>query len=409
MEALFRYRAIDRQGQPADGQLRATDAADATRRLLAQGLRPVKVEGVGEASVLVPAPAGAGLGRGPRIGVRELQGLLQELGTLLQAGISLADALPSLATSYARRPLGPALVLANQRLRAGATLSAALDQPGLVWPPYVPALMKAGEASGEMAQALQEAAAQMGHELNTATELRNALVYPAVLVLAGVAAVLVIFIGVVPRFAGLVRNSRADIPEISRWVIETGSAMQQNLGALSLGAAAVAAVLVSLASQPGVRAAALQALATLPVMGPWLRSVDIGRWALVLGALLANRVPIVQALELSAGTLRLRPLRQGILRAGAQLQQGRSLTEVLEQQAWFPEVRLSLVRVGERSGELPRMLRALGETETHAARTLQKRLLALVEPAAILIIGAVIGVIMVAVMTAITSLNTVAG
>ena len=74
----------------------------------------------------------------------------------------------------------------------------------------------------------------------------------------------------------------------------------------------------------------------------------------------------------------------------------------------FPPARLNLVRVGERSGELPRMLGTLGEMETEAARTLQKRVLALIEPAAILIIGAVIGVIMVAVMLAITSLNTVA-
>jgi general secretion pathway protein F len=216
-------------------------------------------------------------------------------------------------------------------------------------------------------------------------------------------------VGVVPRFAGFVKSSRAEIPEISRWVIETGVTMQQNLGAIGLGAAVVAALLASLASQPAVRGAALQALASLPAIGPWLRSVDIGRWALVLGALLGNRVPIVDALRLSAGTLQLRPLREAILRGGAQLREGRSLSEILEQEAWFPEVRLSLVRVGERSGELPRMLRALGETETQSSRTLQKRVLALVEPAAILIIGAVIGVIMVAVMMAITSLNVVAG
>jgi general secretion pathway protein F len=294
-------------------------------------------------------------------------------------------------------------------LRAGASLPAALDQPGLAWPPYVQALLQAGEASGEMAQALNDSAAQMAQELATAAELRNALVYPAVLVLAGVGAVLFIFVGVVPRFAGIVKSARADVPEISRWVIEAGVAMQQNLGAIGLGAAAVAAVVASLAGQPAMRAAVLQAMAALPAIGPWLRSVDVGRWALVMGALLANRVPIVEALRLSAGTLRLKPLREGLLRGGAQLQQGRALSEVLEQQAWFPAMRLSLVRVGERSGELPRMLRALGEAETQGSRNLQKRVLALVEPVAILVIGGVIGVIMVAVMMAITSLNTVAG
>ena len=90
------------------------------------------------------------------------------------------------------------------------------------------------------------------------------------------------------------------------------------------------------------------------------------------------------------------------------MERGRTLTEVLGGLGWFPPARLNLVRVGERAGELPRMLETLGRMETEAARTLQKRVLALIEPAAILVIGAVIGVIMVAVMMAITSLNSVA-
>jgi general secretion pathway protein F len=99
-------------------------------------------------------------------------------------------------------------------------------------------------------------------------------------------------------------------------------------------------------------------------------------------------------------------LRDDLLHTGRELERGRSLSDVLGAKGWFPPARLNLIRVGERSGELPRMLNTLGVMETDAARLIQRRVLALIEPIAILLIGAVIGVIMVAVMMAITSLNT---
>jgi general secretion pathway protein F len=111
---------------------------------------------------------------------------------------------------------------------------------------------------------------------------------------------------------------------------------------------------------------------------------------------------------LSAGALRIDRLRRDLAGAAREIERGRTMADVLAAQGWFPPARLNLIRVGERSGELPRMLTTLGAMETEAARTMQKRVLTLIEPAAILIIGAVIGVIMVAVMMAITSLNTVA-
>jgi general secretion pathway protein F len=99
-------------------------------------------------------------------------------------------------------------------------------------------------------------------------------------------------------------------------------------------------------------------------------------------------------------------LRSGLERATRGLQQGQALSAGLETQAWFPRTRLNLIRVGERSGELPRMLIALGHSQRDAAALLQRRMLGLIEPIAILFIGAVIGVVMVAVMMAITSFDT---
>jgi general secretion pathway protein F len=399
--ASFIYRALDGGGASRSGALQAADEAAAIRLLLQQGLTPVSVQAAG-------GGAARGTGRRADVGGAERINLIQELATLLGAGISLGEALPSLAEAYAAQTLGPALTGLDRAVRGGERLSAALAASPLGLPPYVLALCEAGEASGELAAALRDAAKQMEHEQRIGTELRNALVYPAVLVASGVVAVLVIFIGVVPRFASLLKSSRADMPALSRWVIESGLFVKQHLLAFGVGGVALLALAAFALADARLRASLLDALSRAPVVGPWLLRLEIGRWTTVLGQLLANRVPIINAVVLSSGALRLQRLRDDLAGAPRELERGRMLSDVLGDLAWFPAARLNLIKVGERSGELPRMLATLGAIETEAARTLQKRALTLIEPAAILVIGAVIGMIMVAVMMAITSLNTVA-
>ena len=404
-ERTYSYRALDADGRACQGFVVAGDEAGALRNLVQQGLMPISVSAPGHTAVLAARPSAVVRSRASGA---DRVSLVQELATLLGAGISLAEALPSLAQAYAAHALGPALAGLDRDVRAGQRFSEALARSPLGLPPYVVALAEAGEAGGELAGALRDAAVQMEHERRIGQELRNALVYPAVLVLSGVLAVLVIFVGVVPRFASLLKSSRADVPALSRAVIEAGLFVKQNLLAFGLSGTALVLVAAVALSRPGVRAALFDALSRAPVVGPWLLRLEIGRWTTVLGQLLANRVPIINALVLSSGALRLRRLRDDLAAAPRELERGRSLSDVLGGLDWFPPTRLNLVRVGERSGELPRLLGVLGAMETDAARTLQKRALALIEPAAILLIGGVIGFIMVAVMMAITSLNTVA-
>lgn len=399
MDKLFRYRAATAQGEVRGGQLREADSAAAARQLVAQGLTPVQIDEV------EGGPATARSRRQPSR--QALQALLEELATLLGAGVSLGEALPSLARAYAQHELGPALEAANRRVRAGSRLSEAIEQPGLRWPAYALALIRAGEASGDLAPALRGAAAQLAEELRAAQELRSALIYPSVLVVAGIGAVLVVFVGVVPRFAAVLKSSRGGVPEFSRVVIESGIFLQANLHWIGLGTAALLASALAVLATSAGREAALAWLARLPVIGTWIRSADLGRWAHTIGMLLQGRVAFLDALALSAGVLRLRSMREALLAHAPQIKQGRPLSEVLETLAWFPDIRINLVRVGERSGELPRMLMALGQAETERARTLQRRVLVLVEPVAILLIGGVIGFIMVAVMMAITSFQSV--
>jgi general secretion pathway protein F len=395
----YKYRALDAQGEVRHGELAAEDSGACARQLMTQGLTPVDIE------ALRTAPASSS--RRP-IQAADQQVFLQELATLLQAGISASEALPSLAQAYRGLTLGPAAARLDAEVKAGRGIAQSIAESGLQLPKHAQALLEAGEASGQLAAACADASRQLEHDLRVRAELRNALIYPSILITAGTLAVLIILIGVVPRFAGLLRNTRADVPALSRWVIELGVFLQQHALWVGLGVAAVFAVLVMAFQAPAVRERAQRALAEMPLIGPWLQEAETGRWAQLLGTLLANRVPIVKALQLAAAVVDLGSLRRTLARVGGEIERGAALSDVLARDRMFPPTRLNLIRVGERSGELATMLQRLGQMQIEAARQRQKRLLTLIEPLAILLIGAMIGFIMVAVMMAVTSLNAAA-
>ncbi|MCA3225443.1 MAG: type II secretion system F family protein [Burkholderiales bacterium] len=396
----FDYRALDAAGADVRGRVQAEGDVQALRAVAAQGLTPLEVVEAGATGTRAPAPVVR------RVKAGEVAQLLQELATLLKGGVALGEALPSLAQAYRSTGLETPLAGIDQAVRSGQHLSEAVKQAGLPLPRYALAVIESGEASGQMAGALEDIHQQMAYDAAVRQEMRNALTYPAILVIAGLAAILIVFVGVVPRFAGLLSNSRANVPEISRWIIELGLFAREHLLWIGMGTAAVAMAVMVVLGRADTRARLLDALARVPLTRRWIMPAEVGRWATLLGTLLANRVPLLEALRLSRDLTALPSLQRHLEAALREVRRGRSLSAVFGEQDWLGPTQVNLVRVGERSGELPRMLRSLGELETRRARQQVKSLLALLEPVAILGIGAVIGFIMVAVMLAITSLNT---
>ena len=400
----YHYRARDAQGALQVGSIPAASERAALAQLQAKGLQVIALTAAHTATGPAhnsPAPKA----NRPPSAAQRIQ-LLQELATLLSAGVPLGEAAPSLRQAYAATTLAPALEHLRTQVQTGHSLAAALASSPLGLDAATLAMVEAGEAAGHLAQALEDAATQLDYERRVREEFKSALIYPAVLVGAGTTAVLGIFLIVVPRFASLLKGRHADIPTISRWVIEGGLYFQQHWLAVSLLIAGSLAALALALRQRRTQQHLLQWLARLPVAGPWLRQAEIGRWATLLASLLTHRVPLLQALALSAKSLRLDADRARLALLHDELRRGRALSDALADAHWIAPTHLNLLRVGERSGQLPPMLTRLGTIATEQARLRMQRLLQLIEPLAILLIGGIIGFIMVAVILAITSLNT---
>jgi general secretion pathway protein F len=399
----LRYRAIDAGGRTVEGALEVASEADAVDELRRRQLIPVEL-----AAPRAPAMRSAGIGTPRRATKAQLALVLRELATMLAAGVGLAEAVENVATAHRADRVGPAFDKLGRKLRSGEAFAPALESIALDLPDYVYVLARAGELTGKLAQSLADAAAQMEYDEQVRQDARNALVYPTILVTAGLAAVAIVFAVVVPRFASLLTNPRADLPAISVVVLRLGLFSRQYWPLLAGAAVVLIAFAVAALRTRAARIRLLNFFAGWPVVGPWIESSTVATWSSVLSALVANRVPIIEALAQARASVPLTGLQHRLDLAGRDVKAGVRLAEALETHRVLDATSISLVRVGERAGELAAMLAAIARYWGDINRNRMKRLLALLEPVAILAIGAAIGFVMFGVMLAIASLSNLA-
>jgi general secretion pathway protein F len=395
----FQYRALNREGVVVTGVLTIDDERAAIRQLQRQGLTPVKVASD------VPKEAHRQTRR--RAKTADLVVVMHQLTTLLKSGVSLDESVASLAKSIQHPQLRDAFEDISTQLRRGSKFSAALSSSKIKLPVYMYHLAEVGELTGNLKGALSEGVAQMEYEQTLRTELRNALVYPSILVVSGIASVLLIFTLVVPKFTKLLAKAKGDVPWLARAVLETGQFMNDNLTLVALATVASAALTVSVLNKPAARQRALDLLMRTPLVGPWLVEADIGRWSAMLGTLLASKVDLLRALQLAQQGVSGSRLSANLEQVTKAVHGGGSLSEALQESGAITATGYGLVRVGERSGQLPAMLRSLAALYTESGRNRMKRFLTLLEPISILTIGGVIGVIMTGIILAITSVNEI--
>lgn len=394
----FRYEAVNNAGSAFSGSLRAASEREASRQLERRGLSVVALR------------VAAGVEREKRPGrLRTTDVILavQELATMLTSGVPIADAVGSQAASAHHPRIVAAFAGMARDLQRGQAFSATLAASGLPLPEYVVQLARAGELTGDLGAALRDAGAQMEYENGLRNEMRNALIYPAVLVVAGLAAVALMFLFVVPKFASLLDRAE-DLPFLAWAVLGIGTWTREHFLLLVVAIGAVAAAANAALRKKGVQERLLDRAARMPVVGPWLVESDTARWAKVLGALLANRVPLMRALELAHAGLQLPHRRARMGEVTRAVRGGSALADALEDHEALTPTGYNLIRVGERSGKLAAMLESLARLYAEAGRNRMKRVLILIEPIAILVIGSMIGTIILGVILAITSANDLA-
>jgi type II secretory pathway component PulF len=394
-ERRFRYRAVTREGRQVRDVVRAADELTALRELMAGGMTVTELVEAGDIEV---KSADRNLTATERVLV------MRQLALMLEAGVTLLEALETVASGIAARRGRAQLNEVISALKRGEALGVALRTHAPGFPYYVYAMAEVGEAAGRVPEVLRVASEQMAYEDRLRRDLVGALTYPALLACAGVLAVAFIFIEIVPRFSVLIGPNASRMPLLSKIVFAVGHVVNTHLVVSGVAIAALIFAVVFSIAQPAVRERAYRLGRALPVIGDLLKAREIATWARLTSFALANGVGLMEASALARQGAPAGPFRDGLAATEVELRSGAALHVALGRHTRLSPMDLSLLRTGQKSGALAQMFSFLADSYDDRLKDSMKRFTALAEPAAIAAISVVVGVIALSLVMALASI-----
>ncbi len=359
----------------------ALDEADARRQMATQGRRVIAIS----------AQRSFAWRRGARL---PLVGFSQELVALLDAGLSLVEAIDALTEKEGNPDVRRNLEQIRSRLFEGRTLSAAVEELPESFPPLYVATVRASERTGDLREALVRFVAYQQQVDVLRKKVVSASIYPLVLCAAGLLVTLFLLGYVVPRFSGIYEDLGNNLPVASMLLMKWGIMLQQHgFRTLVLGAAALAGV-TYLVTRPSVRATVIERITRIPAVGQQLRTYQLARLYRTVGMLLRGGTPAPAALKMSDGLLSA-ALRPALAEALREVREGRSLAAALERNGLTTTVAARMLRVGERSGNMGEMMERIAAFYDEELARAVDILTRLIEPALMAVIGLLIGFIVV--------------
>ena len=394
----YEYEIIDHSGRIVKGHAQAASVTELARELNIEGHTVIEVR--------EPRAARSTLLR-RRINMQERIMALHELATLLESGVSLGNAVQAQAGGIRHQALAASFEAIARALMRGQSFLEALHAGRLRLPAYVYHLVDAGELNGQLAEALREAVQQMQYDQRVAAEMRGALFYPSILIVAGCTAVLLVFVFVIPQFSGLLETAN-ELPLLAEAVLRAGLLFDAHGWSIAGAVAVIVVAGTVLSRREKVRQRVRDGLSAVPVLGDWFAEADTAKWASLMSAMLASRVSLLDALGVAAHSVRISRRKATLQQAASDVRGGASLSAALEKRRALTPAGYSLLRVGEQSGQLAKMLRALATLHDENSRRRMKLFLTVIEPLAVVLVGSFLGVIMIGIILAITSVNDVA-
>lgn len=317
----------------------------------------------------------------------------QELLALLQAGLTVVEAVEGLAEKEQRPEARRVLERVLRALREGQPLSGALQSAG-GFPPLYVATVQASERTGDLAEALGRYLTYHTQIDAVRRKVASAAIYPLLLLAAGVLVTLFLFAYVVPKFALIYRDLGQDLPWLSHALMRTGELIGEHTGVALLAAALTVAGLAYGLARPSVREWLLAQCTRIPSLGERLRIYRLARFYRMAAMLLRGGVTVVAALTMVAGVLPA-ALRADLLRAREMVREGRPLSQALTECGLATPVAARLLRVGERSGNMGTMMDRIASFYDDDIARWVDWATRLIEPLLMAVIGIVIGVIIV--------------
>jgi len=401
----FAYVGLDPAGRERRGRLRAETSEAARDQLVSRKLYVVRIEPAIEAGTPLVS---RGLIARKKIGAKQLTLFTRQLATLITV-TPLEEALRTVSRQAEREEVRRVLGNVHAGVVEGRRLSEAMAREALSFPPLYRAMVAAGEASGTLPQILERLADLLERQAQVRSKVLSTLAYPTILAVVAAFVVFALMIFVVPKVVEQFRDIGQSLPLLTRIVIGLSNFLAAWWWALLLAGALAIFLAGRALKEEGVRMKFDRMLLRLPLVGRLIRDLHAARMARTLATMVASRLPLLEGLRLTTGTVHNRVLRAASADIAESVRIGGSLSGALKRAGIFPPLLVYLAASGEASGKLDLMLERAADYLDREFDAFTTTALSLLEPAIIIVMGVIVALIVLSILLPILQLDTLAG
>ncbi|WP_137937210.1 type II secretion system inner membrane protein GspF [Chitinivorax sp. B] len=397
----FRYEALDATtGKTLKGVLEADNPRLARQTLREQGLMVVEISEI----VADNGKTGGGSRRGG-VSIGQLSLMTRQLSTLLDAGLTIEQALNVVIEQSEAPREREVLAAVRSEILSGISLSNALAQHPKVFPDLYRTLVGAGEESGKLPEVMRRLAEYIESRHALRSKVMLAFIYPAIITVVSILVVTGLLTYVVPQVVNVFQNTHQQLPLLTRGLLAVSDAVR--IGGLPFAIVLALTVFLFLRAlkNEAVHLRFDRFLLTIPLVGRMSRSIGTARLASTLAILVGSGVPMLNAMAAATGVVDNRALREAVKESTKQVREGLSLSRALAASKLFPPVLIHLIASGEASGRLEHMLERAAKQQSDELETRVATITGLMEPLLILMMGAVVLVIVLAILLPVFEMN----
>ena len=406
--ALFKYTALDSSNAVKEGVLEVDDKSAAAKKLMVQGLRPLEVKPYSsKAGIQISLPAFLAFRRN-KITRMEIDFFTKQIALLLNAGLSLDGALRVMKEHSQKESFKEFCGSMERKLKEGKSFSQALADYPYFSPMYIN-IAKAGEEGGILPAMLMKISEYQTTFRELTQYIISASIYPLLLLVVGIIAVIILITTILPRFEVLFEGMGQQLPaHVAVMMSFAGFVSNHLIFSLILIFGPIALVVWYLKTPQGKRFYHKKSL-TVPGLSSFIRELETTRIFRTLEVLVNNGVHLATALRICSGIAVNEQFQQLLNRATDALKKGEQVSEKLKGEGLLPSLAVDLLSIGEESGRVGEVCGQIADHYDQELRSRIKRMISLVEPAFILIIALVAGYVVVSMLTVILSINDIAG
>jgi general secretion pathway protein F len=397
----FEYVAYDQSGKETKGLIEGDTAKHVRQILRDRHMLPVEVTEVAQKEARRQRTFSLRGGLSPA----DLAIVTRQLASLSQSGLPLEEALLAVAQQNDVPRTKSIMLGVRSRVMEGYTLADGLGEYPQAFPELYRATVAAGEQSGHLDVVLERLADYTEARQELRQRITNAMIYPIALVAMAVAIIGFMLATVVPRIVSVFENSAAELPALTRWLIATSDFIRDNWILLIIGIAAVIYGIWWVLQKEGPKRRFHRLLLRLPITSRLTRGVNTARFTRTFSILAGSGVPILDALKIAAEVIENLPMRDAVSEATVRVREGAAISRSLGASKLFPPMMIHLIASGETGGRLEEMLTRTANYQEKEVDGLIATLLGILQPLLIVIMGAIVLTIVLAILLPIFEIN----